>query len=582
MKMKRLTITKLIVISQSESRSLEVPFSKGLNIILGGNKTGKSSIIKSIFTTFGCECRRVEKDWTKIISTYILYFEYGIERYCIVREKRRFQLFQQDVPSQKHTCLIETNSFHEYSNMLMQIFGVNMPCVSSKGDTFNITPPLLFRFQYIDQDDGWNKIGDSFRNATYIKDWKKNTNKYVCGYLSDEYYILRSNILQATMEKDELKKEFTYNQNFVNRLNVSLKSAENMESPENIAAALAEMLATSEKLMNQRFDLNAKISSIENDIFIANHKLKIASSSIEEIHKDINFAMKQGDELICPVCGVHYHNGLPEQLNISSDFALAEKLVESLTSDISALENELSNNREEYKSLSVQLKQLEHSIQQSKQLLSYSSFYKNEGKQEIYESCLIQLDKLQRELDLKITSIALLDERVKNLLSKVRAKGIREKIEAYCRQIAEVIDIPKTFIKLRDFVQVIDKSGSDTPRLVYMYQTGLYLYNLNRMDSPFNFFVVDTPNQQGQDAANLKNIYQSLNYFLSDEGQVILGTERETGCEDKAAKVIKLTEKRRCLNQDHFSEHLQLLDILKKEAIRWVHDNHQELKGATD
>ena len=61
--------------------------------------------------------------------------------------------------------------------------------------------------------------------------------------------------------------------------------------------------------------------------------------------------MKQGDELICPVCGVHYHNGLPEQLNISSDFALAEKLVESLTSDISALENELSNNREEYKSL---------------------------------------------------------------------------------------------------------------------------------------------------------------------------------------------------------------------------------------
>ena len=43
--MKRLAIKKLIVISQSESRSLEVPFENGLNIILGGNKTGKSSII---------------------------------------------------------------------------------------------------------------------------------------------------------------------------------------------------------------------------------------------------------------------------------------------------------------------------------------------------------------------------------------------------------------------------------------------------------------------------------------------------------------------------------------------------------
>ena len=73
--MKRLTIKKLIVISQSESRSLEIPFKNGLNIILGGNKTGKSSIIKSIFTTFGCECKRIEKDWEKIISAYLLFFK---------------------------------------------------------------------------------------------------------------------------------------------------------------------------------------------------------------------------------------------------------------------------------------------------------------------------------------------------------------------------------------------------------------------------------------------------------------------------------------------------------------------------
>ena len=69
--MKRLAIKKLIVISQSESRSLEVPFENGLNIILGGNKTGKSSIIKSIFTTLGCECKRIETDWKKLISGFL-------------------------------------------------------------------------------------------------------------------------------------------------------------------------------------------------------------------------------------------------------------------------------------------------------------------------------------------------------------------------------------------------------------------------------------------------------------------------------------------------------------------------------
>lgn len=44
--MKRLTIKKLIVISQSESRSLEIPFKNGLNIILGGNKTENLQLSK--------------------------------------------------------------------------------------------------------------------------------------------------------------------------------------------------------------------------------------------------------------------------------------------------------------------------------------------------------------------------------------------------------------------------------------------------------------------------------------------------------------------------------------------------------
>lgn len=354
-------------------------------------------------------------------------------------------------------------AFHEYSNRLMEIFQVNMPCVSKYGKTFNITPPLLFRFQYIDQDDGWNKIADSFKNAAYIKDWTKNTNKYMCGYLTDEYYSLRAEILHLTMEKDELKKKFTYNQNFVNQISTSLKCAKNMDNPDKVAAGLEILLSASEKIMNQQFDFKAKMSLIENDIFIGNHKLRIATKSFDEIHKDIDFAMNQGDELICPVCGIRYYNGLSEQLNVSSDFALAEKLITSLNDEISMLSNELVENKKQYDLFSLKLQEIDQNIQKSKQLLSYSSFYKNEGKQELYDSCLQQLEMLQVQLDLMISSIAKRDERVNNLKSKVRSKEIREQIESYCRKIAEIVDILKTFIKLRDFIQVIDKSGSDTP-----------------------------------------------------------------------------------------------------------------------
>ena len=63
---------------------------------------------------------------------------------------------------------------------------------------------------------------------------------------------------------------------------------------------------------------------------------------------------------------------------------------------------------------------------------------------------------------------------------------------------------------------------------------------LERTDSPFYFYIIGTPNQQGQDTDNLESIFKSLKLIMSDDGQVIVGTERETGMEDKANNVIRL------------------------------------------
>ena len=239
--MKRLAIKKLIVISQSESRSLEVPFENGLNIILGGNKTGKSSIIKSIFTTLGCECKRIETDWKKLISAYLLFFKYGEKQFCVVRQGKKFQIFENNVDS--YSCIIETETFHEYSNCLMDILEIKMPCISKDGKQFNVTPPLLFRFQYIDQDEGWSRIADSFSNVAYIKDWKPNTNKYVCGYLDDRYYELQAQKAEYILEKDGKKKELNYNQSFVSRITSTLTQIEHIESVEEVTTDIDSLLA---------------------------------------------------------------------------------------------------------------------------------------------------------------------------------------------------------------------------------------------------------------------------------------------------------------------------------------------------
>ena len=132
-----------------------------------------------------------------------------------------------------------------------------MPCISKDGKQFNVTPPLLFRFQYIDQDDGWSKIADSFSNVGYIKDWKPNTNKYVCGYLDDTYYKLQAQKIEQTLIKDDKKKELNYNQNFVSRISSTLTQVEDMHSVDEVTTNIESLLAKSEELRKIQFSCNA-------------------------------------------------------------------------------------------------------------------------------------------------------------------------------------------------------------------------------------------------------------------------------------------------------------------------------------
>ena len=69
---------------------------------------------------------------------------------------------------------------------------------------------------------------------------------------------------------------------------------------------------------------------------------------------------------------------------------------------------------------------------------------------------------------------------------------------------------------------------------------------------------------------------------MSDDGQVIVGTERETGIEDKANNVIRLIEKRRCLSSEKYNEHIELFQKLQKLALNWVAENHKKQKEVAD
>lgn len=155
-----------------------------------------------------------------------------------------------------------------------------------------------------------------------------------------------------------------------------------------------------------QFSYNAEMTVLENDIYVNQHKLHVVEHNLIETKKDIEFAMTQEDELVCPICGTIYSNGLEEQLNITSDYAHCEKLITELRNSISIATEELEELKEKYNGVSLEIQSIEQKVRNSQQLLSYSSFYKNKGQYEIYESCKRQLEVLQGEIDSYVSKIA--------------------------------------------------------------------------------------------------------------------------------------------------------------------------------
>ena len=573
--MKRLLLKKLIVISRSEQSSLEVPFKKGLNIILGGNKTGKSSLIKSIFTALGCDCSKIVKDWKNLISTYLLYFEYGDEQYCVLRCGKEFSIMKEE--KNNYTCVINTEKFQLFCDKLMEIFEVNMQCViSNNSEIINVTTPLLFRFQYIDQDDGWSDIGNEFKNVRYIKDWKGDTNKFITGYLNNDYYKLKAKKIQLSNDKEEKLKELKSNEMFVNSISHDLKKKSQLENlnqlntVDDVQKKLIKLRNDTDDLRKKEYSIKEKMIKLDNNIFMKKIELNNIYKNIEETQKDISFAMEQDEEIICPICGTKHKNSLNEQLNLSAGLENSEKLRNILEDKINDFKEQLMNFNNEYEDIKNKILKNEELIKDSKEMLSYEELYKNKGKYELYNKCKQELVKIESKYKNLIGEIGALDEQIKEIKSKKRKNEITMQLKDKCKTFAEKINLPSTYIKFRDLVQVIDHTGSETPRLVYMYQSALYLYNLERGGNPFNFYVIDTPNQQGQDEDNLECIFKSMELLLSNKGQVIVGTERKTGLEEKANNIINLSTKRKCLNSEKYNEHINQLQSYQQIITEYI------------
>src|SRR3989338_2504658 len=91
--MKNLKLVKMRIFSLKEKAGKVINFSDGFNIIMGDNDTGKSSLIKSIYYTFGAD-PMMHHDWKSANPIPMIEFELDSKKYTIMRDRNMIADFQ--------------------------------------------------------------------------------------------------------------------------------------------------------------------------------------------------------------------------------------------------------------------------------------------------------------------------------------------------------------------------------------------------------------------------------------------------------------------------------------------------------
>ncbi|EPK4544320.1 AAA family ATPase [Serratia marcescens] len=505
--MSKVLFKKIAILSLSERKAFNFNFSEGINFIHGTNDTGKSSLIKSLYYCLGGDLR-LDDSWKSQDIIIKLTISYDKRTINFFRKSSTFvvSIFENNqIKSEK--VFTKTSAL---AAEIQDIFGFNLLLTLKKNkETVLANPATLYFPFYIDQDDGWSHVLESFSGLKMYDNWQKNALQYHSGIKPKEYYalsgeqkVLAAQIAELEQEAALIRKtKFRFEQHFkdisfdidinfyIEKIDYFVKKCEELELEER-AYRLKAM-----ELYSKRSSISDVIFNIENDQI----------NSVIEKNDDISFAIEKYEINKSKISLFSQKTKLYEEKNIL-DIQISkikEKLLEhkEISSKIKAMLSDVHN---------------EFSI---KEIID----------SEAYKSASVAFDNQLSEIKTRIEKLALeksdLDSRIKSFNNAKRTKEINTYFLKMLNKAQMKLRLPVSekgsIISYKTLTT--GKTGSRSPRVIFAYHYALLMTINNFSSLPLLPIVIDSPKQQDLDDELTEKLIQFCLDDLAEVSQVIIG-----------------------------------------------------------
>ncbi|HCJ0887659.1 TPA: AAA family ATPase [Vibrio parahaemolyticus] len=549
--MKSIYFKSAHILSLRDKKGFSFKFSPDINIITGENDTGKSSFIKSLYHTLGADIR-LDKKWKEddFVSKVVICV--SNRDYAFLRHEKRISIF--DITEGQEHHLVTSSSRTDIALTVRDIFDFNLELVTKSNLVQGQAQPAsLYLPYYIDQDNGWGKVLDSFSSLAMYKDWQNNILNFHTGVKPKEYYTLQGKINLIDIDLVEI------------RATLKALEAAKKRFEESFGRVLFDVdVQYYEELLERFLHKCQDLHKEETEYRI---KLIEVLSLRDELVAEIEESKRQLDE--------NNIDSLPPSAGLEARYAVLEhrdkllQIIPELYEQKSVYDDQITKIKEDLKNAKRLSSELKEMLQEVKEQLSLQDVINSQASKQVEVTFDEQINELLQkigELDVVRTKLS---KEIAKFEDKKRAKEINDKFKESLKFAQTELGIkdPKVGTILQYGPISKSETGSRAPRAILAYHYALLKTIEDKSTSPMLPVVIDSPKQQDPDPRTTKKLFDLCIDGLSTNCQLIIGSvslERETN----QFKTLTMTDKYSLLKPElYYQVYQDIMPLYQKAAL---------------
>ena len=544
--MKRIRFKEIALMSYN-GVARRINLNNDIVILAGGNESGKSSILKTLYHTLGATVHPFAKRWDVANVISLLKFTIDGANFKAVRMASDVYMFNPDGT----LCFHETDS-HRIAVKINELLGIP-PFYKDPTDKEIILPVgCLFMPFYIDQDHGWDQPWNSFLR---LMGGKHNAMLFHVGAINEEYYSYKSLLdvaeskLKSTIE--EIMGSTKFKNTFMNRY----KDVDRLPfTDEDFKRGIDDVLSKLSNLKEEQNKILQELEKLYGVRYSYQFNIDQLKENINEIDKDFKYALKSPNELCCPMCGAIVENGPFERFRMLDDRDRCKNLLIENNRRLEQINERISDKERVSETIKKKIEELQQSINARSERVSLEEMFIEKMKEHVETVMMdavnaLMADKIKLEKD-----IAYYKSNLKRVNKDDIRQAIQKEFDNYMRSTLHRLGFGRSESqKHYSLGGRVKTTGSNIVKMVIAY-TYAYYFVMQKYDCPiFAPIVIDEPKQNGLDDNGFSSIIDFIIYSRPEQSQLILSlTDSELNLLSQDYNPILLNSGQDVMNTDEY------------------------------